>query len=142
LHKIILAIKEKLRKYPEAGFQIDDDEIQVLPTDAEGFTVSMEAHESEFTVGFNGWHEEFTDEETAMDCFALGLSEDCRLKEWSRGGTIFKWTMEYILDGKWVEDSTTGLLITPFWKKAEIRILQNKLLPTKQELPTGSHGCD
>ena len=33
--------------------------------------------------------------------------------------------LEYIQQGEWIEDSTTGMLFPPFWRKAEVVYLQN-----------------
>jgi hypothetical protein len=37
-----------------------------------------ESAESGYTVYFEGWPEEFTSEDEALDCFAFGLSPKCR----------------------------------------------------------------
>jgi hypothetical protein len=43
-------------------------------------------------------------------------------------------TVEYRSNDHWIEDSTTGLLAWPFWKKRTIRYLRNELLP-REEIP-------
>ncbi len=121
-------IKAKLAKYPQAECKSDDFSISVFPSSDEGFTVSFYEQERNFAVSFNGWHEEFQDQDEAMNCFAFGLSTECRLKESLRGGTPYKWTVQSCEDGMWVDDSSTGLLLVPFWRKKEIRYLQNGLL--------------
>lgn len=81
-----------------------------------------------FEVYFNGWHEGFTDASEALECFAFGLSDKCRLKEYSRGDSVYKWTVEHEIDGSWQADSTTAVIFTPFWKSKTVRILQNRLI--------------
>lgn len=82
-----------------------------------------------YTVGYDGWHAEFDDEEHALAAFAFSLSEDCRLKVVQRGDTDCSWTVKgRNEDGRWREDSTTGLLLIPFWKKRETVYRQNHLI--------------
>lgn len=127
--KAVEEIKTKLQNYPEAKYESDGTSISVFPMSDDGFTVSLYEREENFTVAFDGWHEEFQDRNEALNCFVFGLSSECRLKEVRHGNFACKWTVESWENGKWVEDSTTGLLIFPFWKKEEVRYLQNSLLP-------------
>lgn len=126
--RAIEEIKVKLEKYPHVRYESDESSISVLPTSDDGFTVSLYEHESDFTVSFNGWHEEFQGRDEALNCFAFGLSPECRLKEVRRGNFVYKWTVESREDGMWAEDATTGLFLFPFWRKKEVRYLQNDLL--------------
>lgn len=129
---IIEEIIDGLQAYPDAKFESDDMNISVFPLFDDGFTVSFSASKDTYTIGFNGWHEEFQDKEEALNCFAFGLSSECRLKEIRRGSFAYKWTVESKENGRWVEDSTTGLLLFPFWKKKEERYLQNTLIREKR----------
>jgi hypothetical protein len=81
-----------------------------------------------YTVHFEGWHENFDEENEALGVFALGLSGDCRLREYYRGNFAHKWIVDFKEDGEWLEQSTTGLLVFPFWRKKRMRILQNTLI--------------
>ena len=127
--KPIPEIKRRLDKLTDVRYECDDSSITVFPTDETGFTVTLtENSPDHFTVFFEGWHEDFTDAEEAMNAFAFGLSDECRLKESRRGSFAYKWTVESLEDGKWQADTTTGLLLFPFWRKPEIRYLQNKVL--------------
>ncbi len=93
---VIEKIKEKLKKHPEAKFEEGQDHISILPTSESGFTVTMMEG---LNVFFNGWHKQFVDEDDALNCFALGLSTDCRLKETRRGDEAYRWTVEYQENG-------------------------------------------
>jgi hypothetical protein len=130
---VIGEIKDRLQKYPNAQFESDGNSISVLPISSDGFTVSLSVNQDSFTVFFNGWHEDFKDKEEALDCFAFGLSSDCRLKEYRRGNAAYKWTVESKENGEWVGDSTTGLLLFPFWLKRKIRYLQNTLISAERD---------
>ena len=126
-------IKAKLSKYPSAKYESDASSISVLPASEAGFTVRLEGVKSPYTVSFNGWHEEFGDAGEALDCFAFGLSDECRLKEYRRGKLAYRWTVESKQNGQWMADSETGLLIFPFWKRIEVVYLQNNLIPSGDE---------
>lgn len=126
---LIEEIKKRLGKYPDARFESDASSITVAPNSPNGFSVAVAVNPgNSYTVSFEGWHEEFEDQEEALNVFALGLSDECRLQEHRRGAFAYKWTMEYLEDGKWIEQSTTGLLLFPFWMKESVRYLQNHLL--------------
>jgi hypothetical protein len=125
----IAEIQQRLSKYPDVRSETDGATISVLPGSEAGFMVALTDHGGRYTVAYNGWHEEFTEAEEALDCFAFGLSEACRLQEWRRGGAAYKWTVQYRQDDEWIDDSTTGLIFSAFWKPAQIVYLQNHLIP-------------
>ena len=127
---VIEEIEARLQKYPHAKYESAADSISVFPTSDDGFTVNLVVHQNSYTVSFNGWHEDFQNVEEALNCFAFGLSSDCRLKEYRRGRYAYKWTVEAKENGEWVADSSTGLFLFPFWLKKESRYLQNKLIAT------------
>ena len=130
-------IKDKLQKYPHVKYESDRNSISVFPTSDDGFTVSLTVNPDSYTVSFDSWHEDFESEEEALNCFAFGLSSDCRLKEYRRGNFAYKWTVESKENGEWVEDSTTGLFLFPFWMKKEERYLQNDLIGTEAHAGNG-----
>jgi len=125
---VIDEIKERLKKYPQVNYTETDNFISVLPASDKGFTVSLEINQDAFKVFYNGWHEDFDDEIKALNCFAFGLSAECRLKEFWRNGEPYKWTLEYKDGDYWTEDSTTGLFNVSFWQKQTINYLQNDLI--------------
>jgi hypothetical protein len=125
-------IVEKLRKYPHLKFELGESSITVQPTSSQGFTVGLEITGSRHTVFFNGWHEDFQGQEEALDCFAFGLSDECRLKECRRGSFAYRWTVESKQNGEWVADSETGLFLFPFWKTKTVRYLQNDLITSAE----------
>jgi hypothetical protein len=122
----IAEIKNKLESYPELEWELEGSTISVSPKG--GFTVWLTESEDDCTVGYNGWHEEFEDKKEALECFAFGLSDKCRLKVFSRGKTDYKWVMEGLEGGDWVSYSTTSLIFIPFWKKKRIHYLQNNVV--------------
>jgi len=121
-------IRKKLESYPTVKFSVNGNTISVEPVAADGFTVCLVERKPGFTVGYDGWHEEFEDEEEALSAFAFGLSDECRLKVVQRGEMDCSWTVEAREGDGWSEDSTTGLLLTPFWKKKRVVYRQNRVL--------------
>jgi hypothetical protein len=121
----------RLQNYPDTTYQSGPDFIRVLPHSPDGFTVELVAAKNHYTVHFNGWHEDFKDEQGALNCFAFGLSTECRLKEYCRWGIAYKWTVEYKEGNEWIEESTTGTFL-PFFGKPEVRYLQNELILNKE----------
>jgi hypothetical protein len=123
-HKTILS---KLEEYH--GFDIDcgDDHIVVSCKNTESFDVSFHDFGEEFLVGFDGWHEHFKAEEDALNCLAFGLFGECRLKVAKRGTMECSWTAQFWRDHKWVDDSTTGLIVIPFWRRKKIEHRHNRI---------------
>ncbi len=134
MSKTIDEIIIRLKKYPEAEFEVNAESITVNPKSENGFPVTLTDNENgNFTVAFDFWHEEFDNENDALNCFAFGLSKDCRLKLTKKGNRPIKWTVESYENGKWIEDSTTGLINLNFWKKSEFEFLQNDLIKSIAE---------
>lgn len=121
----IETIKARLAKYPHAQFTATETSIVVEPYKPDGFKVRLDVRPGGFTVSFEGWHEEFESENEALNCFAFGLSSACRLRTDLRGGFPYRWTVESLEDGRWVSDSTTGLLVFPFWRPRRTLHRQN-----------------
>src|SRR5688500_11109615 len=92
---IIEDIKERLQKHPSVQYHADGDSIEVPASDANGFTVTLHVSGHEYIVAFDGWHEHFEEEAEAANCFIWGLSDECRLKVYSRGKFDYKWVVEY-----------------------------------------------
>jgi len=129
MSKTIKEIVNRLKKYPEAKYELNSESITVNPKNKNGFPVALSDNgNGNFTVAFDFWHEEFDNENDALNCFAFGLSKDCRLKLTKKGNRPIKWTVESNENGNWKEDSTTGLFNFSFWKKAEYEFLQNDLI--------------
>lgn len=125
---LIERIKEKLTKYPLCKYAATTTSLQTEPADG-GFSVGVRIGKGEIVVNFEGWHEHFTAEEDALNCFAFGLSEDCRLEVAYRGDLAVSWTVQSETDAGWVSDSTSGMVLTPFWRSRSVRHLQNHVVP-------------
>jgi hypothetical protein len=124
----IQEIEARLDEYPDVKYETSLSSIAVLASSDSGFNVTLEVAPGKYTVSFNGWHENFADLSEALDCFALGLSDECRLKEYRRGNSAYRWILESKQNGQWVADSETGLFIFPFWKRGGVVYLQNNFI--------------
>ena len=122
---IYTEIRQRVKSYRNVVLEEDQYGLSVTPIG--GFTVSIASNDEYCTVDFEGWHKHFDTSQEALDCFAWGLSENCRVKVFSRGGKAHKWTAQSLENGVWSDVSTTGLLFFPFWRKVEISYAQNKL---------------
>lgn len=109
-------------RLPELRYTESNGTIVVPAPVPGGFDVSV--NES-LVVGYDGWHEEFETEDEALACFAFAFSDRCRLKVTLRGSFAYRWTLESLENGQWVEESTTGLLFFPFWRSRRIEYRQN-----------------
>ncbi|RYG32480.1 hypothetical protein EON81_20565 [bacterium] len=121
-------ISAVLSAYPEAKVEAEELSIYVLPANDEGFTVLMFMENDVFSVYYNGWHQEFEDEETAIGTFMTGLTKQVRLIEVRRGGEAYRWTLETQTGDGWWTVSTTSLPYAPFWKRKRPVVLQNSLV--------------
>jgi hypothetical protein len=125
----IAKITGKLAQHPHIRFVATATEVRVPAANPNGFTVWLSERPDGFTVAFEGWHEEFSSEEDALNCFAWGLTPECRLRVELRGAFPYRWTAESMQNGGWVADSTTGLLLFPFWRRARTEYRQNDWVP-------------
>ncbi len=121
-------LRSRLEKYPEVSYDYDDNSLTVYAANTEGFQVKIISDDQGYSVYFEKWHEEFYEEEEALNCFAFGLSNSCRLKVYSKGDFPYKWAVEFKENDTWRVDSITGALIYPFWRRSKIQFLQNNLI--------------
>jgi hypothetical protein len=125
---VISRIKDKLQKYPHITYTSTEGHLEIPAQSPTGFCVRIHERADGYTVGFDGWHEEFTDADEALNCFAFGLSSACRLRIFSHCGADYKWQVLHKVDGQWVVDSETGLFVFPFWQESVQRDLQNDII--------------
>ena len=121
----IQRIKDRLQLRPEWSYRVTGQTITVDPPSTHGFAVSLTEGASEWVVSFDGWHEHFASEDEAVNCFAFGLSDQCRLRVDYRGSFPHRWTVETRAGDGWLEDSTTGMLLFPFWRRRRVEYRQN-----------------
>lgn len=122
---ILEKARARLQEHPELKFRETGNSIVVDAPSSNGFSVSIHAVNNEFIVHFDGWHKHFDNESAALDCFVFGLFGRCRLKVCRRWKMEYRWTLESLTDQGWEEDSTTGLVFFPFWRRREIIYRQN-----------------
>ncbi len=130
-HRRLSAIPEierRLAKYPNVRYEADESQITIRAQGPEGFDVSLEVASDGYRVSFEGWHEEFSSEAEALNCLAFGLSTACRLRTDYRGDFPYRWTVEGLDNGSWQADSTTGLVLFPFWRRRRVAYRQNAVI--------------
>ena len=125
---VISRIKEKLEKCPPVTYTATEGFLEIPAQSPAGFRVWIQERSGGCTVGFEGWHEEFTDADEALNCFAFGLSTACRLRVFRCRGADYKWQVLIHMDGQWVADTETGLLFPTFWLPKKQRDLQNDII--------------
>ena len=132
---IIDTVKEVLNKYPDVKFEEKNDtELEIFCHDDNGFDILLQTDQRENTLHFGSfhWHFDNNNEETTemLNQLIFGLTGVARLKEFSKGGKAYKWTLQIQdREGNWFDNGTMGLMNFNFWTKPEIRYLQNDLLP-------------
>lgn len=124
----IETIRAKLQRYPHLIYEQKENSITVAPDSPDGFPVSLQEDGGCFVVGFGGWHEHFDSESEALNCFVFGLSDQCRLRVASRGSVDYRWTVQHLVNGRWCDESETGLLFFPFWRRRRERFHQNRIV--------------
>lgn len=124
----VQVIAERLRNHPQLTWRAEGSSITVDAPTPDGFSVGFSGQPGQWTVWFDGWHEEFTSEAEAINCFTFGLSDECRLKVFRRGRYEYRWTVETRSGDDWCEDSSTTRLFFPFWKRCSVVYRQNSIL--------------
>ena len=99
--------------------------LRVPPEGPDGFEVWIGPGDA-WQVAYEGWHDDFRDPEQALSCFLMGLTEAVRLRVTRRGATACAWTPEARHGDRWETVGTVGLVLFPFWRRKEIRVLQNR----------------
>ncbi len=130
MNTTIEKVIDKLKKYPDVKYTNTDDSITVDPKDDKGFSVTLGVGPREFIVSADFWHEHFDkdEEEKALNCLALLLSDICRLRIEYKGEKPKSWTLESLENGQWIGDSTTGLFNFKFWQPTRTEYFQNGLI--------------
>lgn len=135
---VIEEIRQRVQSFPQIKCEIENNRATVFPRDEKGFLVSLTENGSIYSVYFEGWHAEYDNAELALNVFAFGLSEDCRLEVGYRGRFPHVWTVEergedngwFACD--WIGCSEVGLLMLPlFWLPKRVLYLQNHWIPNE-----------
>ena len=121
---VIKELKEILKKYPEVQYEYKNGWFTVKPQEG-GFPVMLTTSDRGTMVSWGGWHEDFTDQQEAIDCFMSGLMSKSRLKVFFRGNFEYRWVAETFYKEQWTNAGSTVLIFYPFWKKKRIEYFQN-----------------
>lgn len=121
-------IQARLRPYPQTQIESYANGIEVRPRKATGFPVTFAELDNGFRVTCDGWYAYFASADQALDCFFKALSPAARLRVTIRGSTRCRWRLELQTDSGWKPLVQRSRLAFPFWRRSEIRFLQNHLL--------------
>ena len=133
--KLIDRVLQVLAKYPAVRFQRDGNSVEVPPASPDGFHVSISTENGSRMVHYEGWHEEFDNDNDALNCFMIGLTPTVRLKVTRRGDCDHKWSVEIREGDRWESSGTVGLLFFPFWRRKKTATLQNRWLEAPGPMP-------
>jgi hypothetical protein len=133
---VIEEIREKMGRFPEACVQYDASSVTYFPDNTTGFVVrlvvlSTDPGHERFSVYYGSSHEEFEWREAAVMAFGFGLSTGCRLREFSRGGELYRWVVEVWNKARWQSDweiFRPSTAFCQFWRRPVVRCLQNRLI--------------
>ncbi len=137
MSSIIEEIREKMARFPDARVEHDASSITYFPSASDGFVVRMTVERQDgseqYTVWYNGSHEEFTHREAAVQAFGFGLSTGCRLREYVLSGRPFRWVVDAWSPQRqrWEADWDIVrwlLALALFWRRPTKRYLQNRLI--------------
>ncbi len=131
---VIEKVNAELAEFSSITHEADDRSVTVPPASPQGFTVSLELDEPGYVVFYDGWHQHFEAgrEADAVNCFWLGLTPACRLRVRRRGGRAYRWTMQYLHEGRWRFGGVISLLFFRFWRRKEVVVLQNDAIPAAE----------
>lgn len=109
------------------------------PATPDGFEVWAVASDTELIVGAEGAHHHFEYDEGSMVqlvAAALGLVRDLlspamRLREYSAGGSPYRWVLESHAGGTWHEEEESGSLFYNWFGRRSERLRQNYHLPPR-----------
>ena len=122
----ILAIRERFEAREHVKFEEGDGWIRYVPEADGGFAVEFRYAEDGFVVSIDEWREKFTEGTTALNHFAFGLSDQCRVKIVTKARKPIRREVQAQRDGKWAVVYERRSRIYQYWRLARVRYLQNK----------------
>lgn len=137
-------IRTRLARYPHADVLYDDFTATFYPSDSSGFIVQFvvkaTADLERYLVFYGGCLQQEARRSESILNFGFGLSNGCRLHQFSRSGRVYRWVTEIEGFKGWTPYWETFDFSGPFWqwwRKPDIRCCQNNLI----DLNTGGSGA-
>ena len=124
-----------MNRYPHAVVEYDGVSATYYPASPEGFIVRLHVAQVQdagrYLVFYGGSCQEEEDRRGSVLNFGFGLSNGCRLRQFSRDRRVYRWVTE--IDGwnGWKPYWETFDFTGPFWevwKKPKVVCLQNDLI--------------
>lgn len=115
--------------------------LEITGHGAPGFDITIEAGPHEFLVAAEGFHEHLAVREP-LEEFLGGitglirdmLSPNMRVREKLSGGKPYSWSLEVLMDGRWVAESTCGLIFWNWFGRRSEKIYSNTNLPPRPQM--------
>lgn len=132
---IIDIVVAELTKYPIVKFQKKNShELIIYSNDKYGFDIVLQTDIRENTLYFGSfhWHYENTEEEIdeMLNQLVFALIGLVRIKEFSKNGIAYKWTLQVKdSEGNWRDNGTMQTINLKFWITSHISYRQNAILP-------------
>lgn len=129
MNDTINKIKEKINLFKDLEILEElENSITVKPKHEKSFPITFIVNNDSYKIHFKGWSSVLNSEEEALDLFAFGLSNDCRLQVFYAGNIEFKWVLETKENNKWIKLGEEKIVLFPFWQKKKIETYQNKII--------------
>jgi hypothetical protein len=128
---LIEIVKNTLQQY--SGIRLEQQNVNelVIENDSEnGFSIALKYIPNEYILFLNEFNKYFEnteeDHEKILDIIYLSLTGMARLKEFSKNGHNFKWTLQVKhKNQEWQNYGTSVVFNINFWTKSQIKYLQN-----------------
>ena len=132
---IIQEIRDRMARYPHAEIAHDADSITYYPPSPDGFVVRFQVRRQggseRYLVYYGASRQQEANRQDSILMFGFGLSNGCRLREFSREGRAYHWITD--VDGMrgWTPYWETYSFLVPFWCfwcPTKVQCLQNQLI--------------
>jgi hypothetical protein len=136
MSSIIDEICVRMSRFPQAEIDHGDSWITYYPASPDGFVVrlvvTMQAAQERFLVYYGGSRQEEQGRDGSIIDFGFGLSNGCRLREFSRNGEAYRWITDIDSFVKgwspyWETYRFSGAFWR-FWQRRSVQCLQNQLI--------------
>jgi hypothetical protein len=135
---IVNTILDKITKYPQIIFeQNSENEFRIFANSESGFDIILELAARENTLHFGTFHWHFSNDpediNSMLNMIAMALTGHARIKEFSKNGNAYKWTVQVQDEaGQWHDNGTMGLFNFNFWTKPDVRYLRNTFVSSSE----------
>ncbi len=103
--EVIDRVEAQLRReFPDLLFERNANSLNVPPSSETGFRVELVDAGQEIVPVLGGWVEYGVGEEEAVPIFLAGVTGEARVREVSRAGVTYRWTVDVRRADAWVSE--------------------------------------